>query len=137
LIAWAVTAVLGFLAAVHVFWGLGGRLGWLAALPERGGEPAFVPSALASFAVAACLAAAALVAAATAGLLPLPLPVPVLRWACFALAAVFALRAVGDFRLVGFSKRIRGTRFARFDDLLYSPLCVLLATGLFAVARGA
>ena len=138
MIALTTTAVLTLLALLHVYWGFGGRSGWLAALPEVDGEPAFVPSALASFAVAACLAAAALVAAATGGLLSLGWPPsPFLRWACYAVAAVFALRAVGDFRWVGFSKRLRGTRFSRLDDLLYSPLCLLLASGLFAVAWSA
>jgi hypothetical protein len=43
------------------------------------------------------------------------------------IAAVFALRAIGDFRYVGFFKRIRDSRFARLDTLAYSPLCACLA----------
>jgi uncharacterized membrane protein SpoIIM required for sporulation len=43
------------------------------------------------------------------------------------IAAVFALRAIGDFRYVGFFKRIRDTRFARLDTLAYWPLCAVLA----------
>jgi hypothetical protein len=45
-----------------------------------------------------------------------------------AVATVFAafLRSVGDFRLVGFFKRVRGTRFARYDSLLFSPLSLAL-----------
>jgi hypothetical protein len=37
---------------------------------------------------------------------------------------------VGDLKLVGFFKRIKGTRFAELDTWLYAPLCVLLALGL-------
>lgn len=33
-------------------------------------------------------------------------------------------RAVGDFRLVGFFKKVKGSEFALMDTLLYSPLCV-------------
>jgi len=46
--------------------------------------------------------------------------------AVWLIAAVFALRAIGDFRYVGFFKRIRDTRFARLDTLAYSPLCAVL-----------
>lgn len=49
-------------------------------------------------------------------------------------AAVLVLRAVGDFRLVGFFKRIRGSRFARLDTLLYSPLCFALGAALALMA---
>jgi hypothetical protein len=37
------------------------------------------------------------------------------------------LRAIGDFRYVGFFKRIRDSKFARLDTLAYSPLCAALA----------
>jgi hypothetical protein len=49
-------------------------------------------------------------------------------------AAVFALRAIGDFRYVGFFKRIRDSRFARIDTLAYSPLrgCLALLIGIAA-----
>jgi catechol 2,3-dioxygenase-like lactoylglutathione lyase family enzyme len=48
---------------------------------------------------------------------------------------VFLLRAVGDFRLVGFFKRVRGTPFARWDTRLFSPLCVALGLASLWVAR--
>jgi hypothetical protein len=37
---------------------------------------------------------------------------------------VFLVRAVGEFKLVGFFKRVRGTSFARWDTWLFSPLCL-------------
>jgi hypothetical protein len=43
-------------------------------------------------------------------------------------------RAVGDFRLVGFFKTVRGSTFARMDTRLYSPLCVLLGIGMALIA---
>jgi hypothetical protein len=42
-------------------------------------------------------------------------------------ALIFAARAVGDFRYVGFFKRVRDSRFGRLDSALYSPLCVFLS----------
>ena len=51
----------------------------------------------------------------------------VVQIAAWLIAAVFALRAIGDIRYVGFFKSIRDTRFARLDTLAYSPLCAVLA----------
>ncbi len=36
----------------------------------------------------------------------------------------------------GFFKRIRSTRWARYDSWLYGPLFLLLGTSLIAVALG-
>jgi hypothetical protein len=44
------------------------------------------------------------------------------------------LRTIGDFRLVGVFKRVRGTRFARLDSIAFAPLCLLLAAGVVRVA---
>jgi len=48
----------------------------------------------------------------------------VLAWV---LAALFLIRAVGEFRYVGFFKSVRDTRFATWDSWLFSPLCLLIA----------
>ena len=47
--------------------------------------------------------------------------------AAWLIAAVFALRAIGDFRYVSFFKRIRDTRFARLD----ASFCLAGSLGLF------
>ncbi|MBX3325917.1 MAG: DUF3995 domain-containing protein [Nitrospira sp.] len=65
----------------------------------------------------------------TARMLMLPLPQATLVWLTRALAVILLLRAIGDFRLVGFWKRIRKTRFARLDTAVSSPLCLVLAIG--------
>ena len=131
----AVVAVLAALSLLHVYWGFGGRLAWLSALPEVESRPLFVPTAAQSFAVAAGLALAALIVAAAAGLISVPVSGVLLRIGSYGVAAVFLLRAIGEFRHVGFFKRNRGTRFARMDSWLYSPLCLLIAAGAWLVAR--
>ena len=62
-----------------------------------------------------------------------------------AVAAVFVVRAlwhfhlraraIGEFRYVGFFKRVVGSRFATLDTFVYSPLCLALAIGVALVAR--
>lgn len=129
IIAGALIAVFACLALVHVYWLVGGRVGQLAAIPELDGKPIFEPSAVATLVVAIGLALCAVVIAGTAGVLTLPLSHTVLSWLTRALAVILLLRAIGDFRLVGFFKRIRNSRFGRLDTVVYSPLCLALAIG--------
>lgn len=125
-------ALLAGIAALHVAWLLGSKWGIHAALPEVAGRPAFVPgpAITALVAVAFAAAGAVVVGASRAGS-------PVWAWLTLAGACVFGLRALGDFRLVGLTKRVHGTAFARWDDRLFTPLSVLLAV-CFAIvgARG-
>jgi len=135
-IATVLAGVLFLLSFLHVYWALGGRRGLEAALPQRapGGEAAFIPGPVLTFGVAAALAAGGLVALGLGGFLqPQLLPDAWLRALGAAGAAAFGARAVGDFRLVGFFKRVRGTPFARWDSALHSPLCALLAAGWLAL----
>ena len=134
LLAIAIVTVFVVLALAHAYWAFGGRITWLAVVPEVKGRPAFTPSALATFVVAGALFACAGLIAATAGVLAVPVSPSILTWFTFALALVLLLRAVGDFRLVGFFKRVRGTNFARLDTAVYSPLCLALSLGVFVVA---
>jgi|SRR6185295_3164757 len=132
-------AVLFLLAALHVYWALGGRRGLSAALPQRapGAAAAFIPGAPLTFGVAAILALGGMVSLGLGGWLqPQLVPDAWLRVLGAAGAAAFGARAVGDFRLVGFFKKVRGTTFARWDTALHSPLCALLSLGwLLLVAR--
>jgi hypothetical protein len=64
-------------------------------------------------------------------------PIQLYAWGTWTLAALFLLRGIGDFRLVGFFKRVRGTRFARRDTRLYSPLCLALALAVVAAGYDA
>ncbi|WP_373072949.1 DUF3995 domain-containing protein [Sulfurimonas sp.] len=42
------------------------------------------------------------------------------------ISAVFTLRSVGDFNMVGFFKKIKDTEFAIYDTKYFSPLCLIL-----------
>jgi hypothetical protein len=135
-LALAVAAVLLALAVLHVYWAAGGRVGASAAVPEVAGQPAFVPGPNATLGVALALTLAALIVLGRAGLwTPTWPPHAVFRVGTWVWALIFLLRAMGDFRLVGFFKRASDTRFARRDTLFYSPLCLALGVALLALAR--
>jgi|SRR5262249_18894718 len=104
------------------------------AVPSRDGRPLFIPSRKATAAVGVVLLLFAGLVASTAGILSVGLPSTALSWLSYALALGLLGRAIGEFRYVGFFKRVRGSEFARLDTVLYSPLCLLLAVGVALVA---
>ena len=80
------------------------------------------------------LFAAALLVATAGGILVDPFGPPIVRVLTFCLGVVFLARSLGDFRLVGFFKRVKGSPFARLDTWVYTPLCLLLGLAIVFVA---
>jgi hypothetical protein len=137
LVAAPVVIIFGVLSALHVYWALGGRAVSSAVVPEVGGKKTFDPGPGATLVVAALLALAALDIALRSRWVELSFaPEALVRFGAWTLAVVFGLRAVGDFRTVGFFKRVRATRFAQLDSRIYSPLCAALSAGCAVVAGG-
>jgi hypothetical protein len=134
-IAIALASVLLALAALHMFWAIRNRFeGSSVVIPKVGDRPVFTPSRTATLAVACALGAGAFVALAQGHALGFAAPPPV-RWAAYAAGFAFTARAIGDFRLVGFFKRIKGTDFARWDYYLFAPLSALIGISFLSLAH--
>lgn len=133
-LAQVAAATISLLGLIHLYWVLGGRAGRSAAIPEVEGRQTFSPSRAATFAVALALFAAAALVAIAGRIIADPFPSGYTRMAVFLIAALFLGRAVGDFRLVGFFKRVRGSPFARLDGTVYTPLCLALGVAILYVA---
>jgi len=133
-LAIGISLVFAALAVWHfrMAWSITRGGGLAAAVPRVEGKPLFVPSMRATVAVGLALPVCAALVAATAGVLHVGISQRLLSWTCLALGLL--ARAIGEFRYVGFFKRVRGSRFARLDPLLYSPLCLLLASAIACVA---
>ncbi|WP_257311310.1 DUF3995 domain-containing protein [Geothrix fuzhouensis] len=122
------------LAGLHIYWAAGGPWGKRNVIPEVDGKPAFEPSRLITVAVALALTVAACVALLHGSiLLSFSLASPI-HWGTIAIGFVFLLRSIGEFRLIGFFKRLRGTTFATWDTWLFSPLCLVIAISFFLIA---
>jgi len=132
----ALLLVLAFssLSAFHVYWAVGGLYGKPAAFARADGKYVLAPSPLATLMIAIGLAGCACLTAATAGLIPSPLSSHAHGSLSFALAAALMMRAIGDFKLVGFFKPAADDAFARRDTLLYSPICLGLALAVGSLA---
>jgi hypothetical protein len=126
--------MLGALSTLHLYWAAGGRWGHAAALPERHGQPAFQPGPLATLLVAALLATGSVLMLGRVGLGPAARLSRITHVGAWLIAAVFLLRGVGDFRLVGMFRSVRDTRFAWWDRYVYTPLSIVLGltTGIVA-----
>ena len=131
----SITFVFVALALLHFGMALSPARSISGSVPSESGQPLFAPSTQATLVVGVVLLVFAALVAATSGLVEVWLPVRVLSWSSYALALGLLARAVGDFKYVGFFKRVRDSRFARLDTVLYSPLCLLLAVGVALVAR--
>ncbi len=123
--------VFAALAGLHAYWALGGTSGTVAVIPTVEGRATLAPSALATWVVATLLALSALLlVGAVAGWSP----TWVFRVGCAGLGVVMLARAIGDFRTVGFFKRVRHTEFARNDTRFFAPLCLGLSIAAVLVA---
>jgi len=132
------------LSAIHVYWAFGGTALIENAIPvdneipEANGKPTFQPGKAITLLVAAGLAVLALLVAILAW--PPVLNIDYLSYAAYAgwaASLIFAARAIGDFKYVGFFKRITDTNFARLDTKYYAPLCVALSISLGMLAYNA
>ena len=45
------------------------------------------------------------------------------------LVLLFFLRDIGDFNMVGIFKKTKHTEFAKYDNLIYIPLCCIISLG--------
>lgn len=127
-------SILCGLGAVHLYWAGGGRIGKDAAVPSLKGKPVLFPGPLMTAMVGAALFGLAAFVTATAIGSPWPGLETPLRIGTGLIALIFLARAIGDFRYVGFFKTIRAGTFARRDTYAFSPLCLLLAGLIGAVA---
>ena len=126
--------IFAILGSFHVYWAAGGRFGIGAAIPKVGGEPIFSPSPIATVLVAVALFLAMLTVLGQIGWLGETIPQWIFRWATFGIATLFLLRAIGDFKLLGFFKQVSETGFAFWDTFLFSPLCLFISITAFLIS---
>ncbi|USD61650.1 DUF3995 domain-containing protein [Vibrio sp. SCSIO 43140] len=137
LIAFTISGILFAISLIHVYWAFGGKKGVHLAIPVVEGSKAFTPGALITLLVAAALAVFALLSLSLTDAIATPQTLKnYIEWMALFVGAIFVLRAVGDFNLVGFSKKNQQGQFARLDTWLYSPLCLCVGAGYFYLAWG-
>lgn len=128
-------SILLIISLLHVYWGFGGRWGIAQSLPtNEQGETVLKPDAMACFIVAVGLLGMSVYVFGFSKMINLPLPNIVSQYGIWVIAFIFLARAMGDFKYVGFSKKIKSTRFAELDTRYYSPLCLYLGLTSILIA---
>lgn len=124
---WINTLILLAISVLHVYWAVGGRWAHQAALPvmENGDMPK--PGSFMTFMVAVAVALMAVLHLLRMNVIETSISSQRLNFGLYGLTVVFTLRAIGEFRYVGFFKRPSTSRFAYLDTRFYSPLCLLIA----------
>ncbi len=123
------TIIFMVLSGIHFYWAMGGRWALATSLPSNPSTQDFLfkPSVMATLVVALGLFLFGLVTLQNAFNFPLGIEPRYFRWGDLVISFIFLMRAVGDFKFVGFFKRIRETPFGRNDSKFYSPLCLIIA----------
>jgi len=117
------------LSGIHFYWMGGGRWGYVSALPSNPStqELLFKPSIMATLIVACGLLLFAIITLGNLIVFPFNIDQRYFHWGNLAISIIFLIRAVGDFKYVGFFKSIRDTLFAKMDSKFYSPLCLTIS----------
>ena len=119
------TVVFLFLSLLHVYWAMGGRWAYEGVFPQNpaGEKPLTTqPSIVATLIVAGGLLLFALITLGNGGVFDGWLNPSYFHTGLWVITVIFLLRTVGDFKYVGFTKKVKGTLFAQKDSQIYSPL---------------
>lgn len=115
------------LAVIHFIWAFGVQWGFDIALPTKeNGERTINPGSIECVIVGLGLSAFALFYILQLNIIQLNLPNWIFNFGGWLIPSIFILRAIGDFKYIGFFKKTRETNFGQMDTKYYSPLCLLI-----------
>jgi len=124
--------ILFLIASLHIYWAMGGKTASLAVLPQSSSEKlVFMPSSFMTFIVAISFYMMSLIYGHAAGFFQVSILKNYQNAILAFLAIVFLIRAIGDYKYIGFTKKIKGTPFSINDTKYYSPLCLSISITTF------
>ena len=115
--------ILILLALLHFYWALGYEWGLDKAIPtEIKGQSILNPPKILTALVGIFLLGFSYIA----NRLAQGQPDNIIVYMGWIIGVLFILRAIGEFKIVGIFKKIKGTLFAKYDTYLYIPLCLFI-----------
>lgn len=117
------------LGLIHFNWVIGGKFGFSESLPtEENGDRVLNPKKIDSAIVGIGLSTFGIFYLLKAGIIGFNnLPEWIMKYGNWIIPILFLLRAIGEFKYVGFFKRVKKTEFGKWDSRLFSPLCLIIA----------
>ncbi|MEK6154081.1 DUF3995 domain-containing protein [Flavobacteriaceae bacterium 3-367] len=128
LLSLCLSLIFFILGALHIYWALNGNWGLDLAVPSTlRGERVLHPSKTACWLVGLGLGIFGFFYILKGRFVEIEFPSWMLDYTGWFIMTLFFLRALGDFKYVGFFKRIKNTPFGKWDTLLFSPLSLGIA----------
>lgn len=128
-----VASILCVISLIHFYWAFGGQYGIHSAAPRLLGEGNFSPPKILTFIIACLIGGLSVLAVlleATQNSMR-----ETLSYIGYVITLVFIIRSIGDFKYVGFVKKIYNSDFAKKDTIYYSPLFLLLGCAFFVLSK--
>jgi hypothetical protein len=123
------------ISSIHFYWALGGKWGATYAIPSNIKEQlSFQPGFLPTLTVAFGLLLFSFLMLTGSGVILFGPFDKFKDTALYVISGIFLIRAIGEFRYVGLTKKIRTTAFALFDTRYYTPLCLWLFASILFIA---
>jgi hypothetical protein len=114
---------------LHFYWAAGGKWAIDNVVPrDEEGSPVLKTGVGASVVVGLGLLFFALYYLLLTGIVEFTAPDIILNSFGWIIPSIFLLRAIGDFKYIGFTKKIKNTTFARLDTVYFAKLCLLIAS---------
>ncbi|MCX2745492.1 DUF3995 domain-containing protein [Mangrovivirga sp. M17] len=115
------------LGLIHLNWVIGGEFGFAQSLPTKeNGERILNPKKADSAIVGIGLIFFAMFYIFKSGIINHQIPGWVMKYGGWIIPSIFILRAIGDFKYVGFFKKLKDTDFGKRDTKFFSPLCLII-----------
>lgn len=121
------------LGLIHFNWVFDGKWGLEQAIPTKeNGDLVMKPRKIDSASVGIGLLLFGAFYLIKSGLLGFHLPLWANTYVSWIIPSIFLLRSIGEFKYVGFFKKIKHTAFGKADTKIFSPLTILIgALGIF------
>lgn len=116
------------LSGFHFYWLFGGTWGLKSVIPSKGSEPNLIAiPQFATLIVAMGLLLFGLLYLQKSGLKGVSISIDfdlLTNYGYWIIPAIFTIRALGEFKYVGFFKKVKHTQFAKADTKIFAPLCL-------------
>ena len=115
------------LSILHLYWVFGGKKGLNKALPtEKDGKRVLNPKKHEILMVSIGLLVFSFYYFLKTEILTIELPKFVSEYSGWIISIIFCIRAIGDFKYVGFFKKVKNTEFGKFDTKYFSYISLLI-----------
>jgi small-conductance mechanosensitive channel len=134
-IALALFLIFLFLSLIHFYWAFGGKWGTEGVYPTPDDKtPPRNPGIIATILVAVALFAFGVFYLMKVEILSIEFSPGINKYGLWVLMILFILRAIGDFKYLGFFKKIKNTKFGQNDTKYFAPLCLIIGILTLLVA---